>query len=133
MKIQTGAYLLCALFFFNSTAVKATDSEDTPKPVDLEILAAHPDKYDGKEVRVSGYLKMSLGEDAVYPSEDASVDAKKGIWLEITDEEVKRYRFNYNAQTYVIEGTVNAKKHGRMGRWNGSIEKITRFELVKSE
>jgi hypothetical protein len=91
----------------------------------MEDVIAAPDKFDGKVVRVAGYLVIEMEGDAVYlREEDYMRNPTNGLFLrfpgkngEPTASQVKLHR------SYVIaEGTFRAKEKGHAGLYAGVIE-----------
>ena len=100
------------------------------KDVSMIQLIANPEKYDGKHIRVIGYTIVGFEINTIYPS---SLDAEhtvltNGLFLSLDKEEMSKYSIN-NKKYSIIEGYFNGKKRGRGNIRQGTIEKITRFEL----
>src|SRR5436190_13567225 len=96
--------------------------------VSIIQLIAHPNDYDSKVVRLTGFVRLEFEGTGVYLHEDDCRYhiTKNGLWLKVSDEIMKNKR-EFNLKYVLLEGTFNAEDRGHMGAWNGSIEKITRF------
>jgi hypothetical protein len=91
----------------------------------MEDVIAAPHKFDGKPVRVAGYLVIEFEGDAVYlHEEDYMRNPSNGLFLrfpgkggEPTASQVKLHR------SYVIvEGILRAKEKGHADLFSGVIE-----------
>ena len=131
-----------AVFFLSSFAVlmaalavfcfhRPAFCEEEPVLANVEDLVARPEAYHGKFIRTMGYVTLSLSGDAIYSSEADASDPKKGIWLELKDEELKKYRANFDGKQCILEGTFNAKNRGHFDHWAGAVEKISRFDSME--
>jgi hypothetical protein len=104
------------------------------QPLDLSLvqLIANPDKYNGKIVRVIGFLKLEFEGNGLYlHEEDYKVHINKnGLWIDPSADMQKR-KAKINLRYVVIQGKFNAKETGHMGSWSGSIESVTRCDVVK--
>ena len=96
--------------------------------VSIIQLIAHPNDYDSKVVRLTGFVRLEFEGTGVYLHEDDCRYhiTKNGLWLKVSDEIMKNKR-EFNLKYVLLEGTFNAEDRGHMGAWNGSSEKITRF------
>lgn len=101
------------------------------KGVSLINLIATPDKFQGKVVRIFGYLSLDFEGRAIYLHEE-DYDRhlyKNGLWVSfkegaLTDEKMKELDGKY----VLIEGTFDAEKQGHMGLWSGSVNEIYRAQ-----
>ena len=99
----------------------------------LEELIARPELYDGKRVRVIGFVNFEFEGNALYISKEdwqRSI-ARNGLWIDPpqrfeTDSGPSKIQPN---QRYVlVEGTFNARNPGHLGMWSGAIERVTRLD-----
>lgn len=126
--------LIAVLVFFlflesgRSWDIPIVEGHEEAPGIFVGELLSDPGQYDGKYIQVTGYVRLDIGGDGIYPSQETALDFKKGIWLEINSEEIKKYRSSYDGQYCLIEGKFNAQNKGRMGRWNGALEEISRLE-----
>jgi hypothetical protein len=99
-----------------------------PESVSIIRLIANPDAYDGKFVRIIGFVRFEFEGNAIYVHEEDYKQGlrKNGLWLSM--EERKELDRKYA----LIEGVFNAKDRGHFGLWSGSIGKVTRAMLWPS-
>jgi len=99
-----------------------------PDTVSIVKLIASPIEYDGKYIRVIGYVSLEFEGTAVYLNQD---DYKYGItknamWLDIAKSDRDVYK--ESDQKYaLIEGTFDAKGYGHQGLFSGTIKSIKRL------
>ena len=123
------AFMVLIAVFFGNPA----QAEEGGEIHDVSVggLISQTKEWHGSKVRVAGFVRLGVGGDSIYDDEEAALNAKKGIWLEIKDPEIKKYRIHYDGSFCIVEGTVNKDNHGRLGGWVGAIEEITRFEYQR--
>jgi hypothetical protein len=103
---------------------KPGSSPKRPLALSLLQLIATPEAFDGKYVRVFGFVRIEHEGTAIYlHREDAEhVLTKNGLWLE-------GFREGQVADRYaLVEGRFSVKNQGHLGLWSGAIEDITRME-----
>jgi len=89
-------------------------------------LIARPDLFDGKRVRVIGYIHWEFEGNALYVhAEDERHSLNRnGLWVEMaataTPDSACQDRY------VLVEGTFRARHHGHLGLWSGAITGITR-------
>ncbi|HYT91974.1 MAG TPA: sigma-70 family RNA polymerase sigma factor [Gemmataceae bacterium] len=102
----------------------------SPLAVSLIQLIATPKAFDGKYVRVWGFVRFEHEGSAIYLHREDFEQAltKNGLWLVATDipaegsDEAK-----VNNRYALIEGRFNAGERGHRGLWSGSLDRITRM------
>ncbi len=101
-----------------------------PLDVSLVQLIARPKDYDGKIVRVIGFVRLEFEGNGIYLHEDDYKHSiyKNGLWIDVTKDMQKR-KVELDQKHVFLEGTFNAKDTGHLGLWSGSIQKITRFQV----
>ena len=93
--------------------------------VSIVSLIAHPEKYDGKHVIVTGFLALDFEGSAIYLHQDDYEHSiyKNGLWY--AGNMVKYRKFD---KKYVnVEGTFDGKNKGHLGLWSGAIKDIKRM------
>jgi hypothetical protein len=117
---------LIILLLFNCFVQPVVASE--PIDVSLVQLIANPKDYDGKVVRVTGFVTIEFEGNAVYlHQEDFKHNiTKNGLWIDVPDDMLKRYA-EFDKKYVVLEGTFSATMKGHLGFWSGSIHNITGF------
>jgi hypothetical protein len=98
--------------------------------VSILALIANPRDFDGKYVRVVGYVVSQIEMWAVFSSEADCRNGvtKNGIWLDTYDTPYA----HVNEAYAVVEGTFDATSLGHLGMWSGTIREISRLELSPS-
>jgi hypothetical protein len=140
MTLRFPALLLAALLLavaswvaINAVAGKAAEEAEKPgssprQPLSVSLLQliAAPDAFDGKYVRVHGFVCIEHEGTAVYlHREDCEhVLTKNGLWLKAEGSKEAQVNDRYA----LIEGRFTAKKKGHRDLWSGSIEEVTRME-----
>ena len=101
-----------------------------PLDVSLVRLIANPKDYDGKVVRVIGFMRLEFEGDGIYLHQDDYQHSiyKNGLWIGASEDMHKR-KAELDQKYVLVEGTFNAKMTGHMGLWSGSIQKITRCQV----
>src|SRR5450755_4390302 len=117
--------------FLASLCVAVTmASAAEPLDVGMIQLLATPQKFDGKFIRVDGFLRLEFEGKALYLHKEDYVNGlyRNSVWVDLLeDKEHMRLNMHY----VLIEGVFNAKNHGHMGLFGGSIEKITRAQTLR--
>ena len=125
MKTRTLLILLSLLCWFAQPLVAAE-----PLDVSLVQLIANPKDYDGKVVRVIGFMRLEFEGNGIYLHQDDYKHSiyKNGLWIDASVDMQKR-KAEVDQKYVLVEGTFNAKITGHMGLWSGSIQKITRCQV----
>src|SRR6187551_385077 len=97
-----------------------------PAPDSVLALIANPDQFDGKAVRVLGYVVSEFETWGIFESQSdfRNGASKAAIWLETYDTPYAQVNDAYA----VVEGTFDATSRGHLGMWAGTIRNITRLE-----
>lgn len=102
------------------------------KPVDITLvqLIANPEKFDGKLIRVIGFLRLEFEGNVLYLHREDYENAilGDGIWVDVTPEITKQSKA-LNMNYVLLEGVFSSSDRGHMGMWSGAIKKIRRAEL----
>jgi hypothetical protein len=108
---------------------EVTMSAPEPANVTLVQLIANPEKFDGKLVRVIGFLRLEFEGNVLYLHREDYDHAifGNGIWVDVTPEMTK-HREVLQMHYVLLEGIFNSKNRGHMGMWSGSLTKIQRAE-----
>jgi len=126
-RLITGALALAAIF------CPATSSalEGQPTSVSLIRLIANPGEYDGKFVRVEGYLHNKFEDSALYISKDDAdyLIGQNGIWVSYGE---KAAVGRTDCKPVLLEGVFNRSGHGHMGMFAGELKSVSRImELTR--
>jgi len=111
---------LIALFFIltvNSIAYAASS-------VSIIDLISQPEKYDGQEVIVTGFLSLDFEGSGIYLHREDYENSiyKNGLWCDIDVVENKKIDHTYVS----LEGIFDAKGKGHRGLWSGRLKDIRR-------
>jgi hypothetical protein len=128
--------------------VTAAAAQDTPlKPVrsmagavrhdaigvSIIRLVASPKEYDGKAVRVLGYLNIAFEHNAIYlHREDLEHGLSiNGLWIAATREMMLELR-KLSGQYVLIEGVFDSQNTGHGNLFSGAIVEINRAQAWRS-
>jgi hypothetical protein len=126
---------LAALFIFSSPCRLVAAGKQEPQlnhadqravSVSLVTLIANPQQYEGKVVRVIGFVQLEFEGNAIYLHEEDFRRAitENGLWLDVPTG----FR-GWSAGSYaIVEGTFTGRQHGHMGLFSGEIQHVTRLE-----
>lgn len=99
--------------------------------VSLIELIARPERFDGKRVRVLGFVNFEFEGNALYLSR-ADWErgmTKNGVWIEPPDIPPSiKGRPRWNRRDVVVEATFTAANRGHMGLWSGALTHVTRLD-----
>jgi len=120
-----------AISLFASAAL-ASSWVHAAEPTDVSMLQliVQPEKYHGKFIRVQGFLRLEFEGKALYLHREdyANGLTKNGLWVDMLESPE---HMKLNMRYVLIEGVFNARDHGHLGLWSGSIEKISRAISTK--
>jgi hypothetical protein len=104
-----------------------------PTNVTVVQLIANPEKFDGKLIRVIGFLRLEFEGDVLYLHREDYENAilGDGISVDVTPDMTKQSK-TLNMNYVLLEGIFSLSNRGHMGMWSGSITKIQRAELWPS-
>ena len=96
-------------------------------------LIAHPELYDGKRVRLIGFVNFEFEGNGLYVSREDWRQSihRNGIWIEAPKgfESDSAPAVRQPNQRYVlVEGTFSAGDHGHLGMWSGALKAVTRLQ-----
>ncbi len=96
-------------------------------------LIARPDLYDGRRVRVIGFVNFAFEGNALYLSRaDWEHGVRRnGLWVDPParfESDWGPSRAEPNRRYVLIEATFRASSRGHLGLWSGALEQVTRVE-----
>ncbi len=99
--------------------------------VSIIKLISNPEKFDGKYVRLIGFVRVAFEGDAIYLHEDDYKYGltKNGLWLNLIKDTYEKQSRKFDRKYVLVEGTFSAKDRGHMGLYSGAIENIKRFQV----
>ena len=121
--------LVCLSIALFSTTLMAEE----PTNVTLVQLIANPEKFDGKLVRVIGFLRLEFEGDVLYLHREDYENAilGNGIWVEVNPLIAKK-RADLNMSYVLLEGVFNSRERGHMGMWSGELQQVRRAEVWRA-
>ena len=100
-------------------------------------LIARPELYDGKRVRVIGFVNFEFEGNALYVSQEDWLQGitPNGVWLDpqlalpagIERDTTSPY-YRPNRRYALLEGKFHGGPGGHLSMWSGSIDSITRIQ-----
>jgi hypothetical protein len=98
--------------------------------VSLIQLIANPQAYDGKKVRLIGFLRLEFEGNAIYlHKEDYEHGiSENGLWIDVPHDMTKDQRELVNTQYAICEAVFRASGHGHMDMFSGELTNVTRLE-----
>lgn len=99
------------------------------EPVSLVALLANPTHYDGRTVRVDGFLNLEFEGNALYLDGAAfeAALARNAIWIDLPPAFDKRLARRLNRRYSTVEGVFVASEHGHMGAYSGTLTDVRRI------
>lgn len=116
-----------ATLIFCVSVLHAADQQQSAK-VTVQQLINSPAEYDGKSVEVRGFLLQEFENSALYSSQEWRY-ARHAIWVIPTADMTKK-RDKLNRHYVLITGIFDARSHGHMGQFKGTLT-VKTLELVQ--
>ncbi len=100
-------------------------------------LIARPELYDGKRVRVIGFVNFEFEGNAIYLSREDWEQGinRNGVWVDPdlalpagVERDTTAASYRPNRRYALLEGTFHAGRGGHFGMWSGSIDRVTRLQ-----
>lgn len=129
---MNGLCRLLIVLLLVSGAFGAGTPDNNAQSVSIIRLIAAPERYDGKLVRVVGYLNMAFEGDSIYFHEEDFRRSlvENALWVEPA-EGMRKELTKLSRRYVLIEGVFDASDTGHMGLFSGTIKKITRADAWK--
>lgn len=127
-----GRFILAILFAAMTMSMVHARNE----LVSLINLIATPERYHGKEVVISAYVTIEMGNMSLCQVE-RPLTKKDCLWLTIysgpfkTAKDMERYNAEekkwlpYHGRSVSLRGTFDKNETGHHGLWSGGIKKVT--------
>jgi hypothetical protein len=121
---------LIALVCVMAALLVAPIQAQEPTNVTLVRLIANPEKFDGKLIRVIGFLRLEFEGNVLYLHREDYENAilGDGIWVDVTPS-MEKQRATLNMKYVLLEGIFSAGDKGHMGMWSGTIKRVRRAQL----
>jgi hypothetical protein len=103
--------------------------------VSLIQLIANPQIYDGKIVRITGFLHLEFEGNVIYlHREDFRYGlTKNGIWLNTPKDMTKNQMKVVNDQYVICTARFVARMHGHMGMNSGEVTDVSRLQVWSAD
>lgn len=98
--------------------------------VSLIQLIANPQAYDGKRVRLIGFLRIEFEGDAIYLHKEDFDYAitRNALWIDIPEDMRPSQKELVDLHYVLCEGTFRAGRHGQMGLFSGELSDVQRLQ-----
>jgi hypothetical protein len=109
----------------DETGIKSTSNN-----ISMINLIASPEKYNGKKIKIIGFVNAEFGKNGVYLSKDDYENSiyKNGILIS-QPESVRKNILdkNLDKRYMYIEGTFKMNEADYNGPWSGKLERVTKM------
>src|SRR5450755_262932 len=121
---------LIVLVCIITTLLVAPIQAQQPTDVTLVQLIANPEKFDGRLIRVIGFLRLDFEGNVLYLHREDYDNAilGDGIWVDETSE-MNKQRAKLNMSYVLLEGIFSSRERGHMGMWSGTIKEVRRAQV----
>jgi hypothetical protein len=109
-------------------------ADQNVQQVSVLQLIANPQAYEGRKVRLVGFLDLEFEGDALYLHREDfehNID-ENALWIDVPKEMTKEQMQVVNKQYVICEGIFKASGHGHMGVFSGEIADVTRLQVWPS-
>lgn len=105
------------------------------EPVSLVRLLAAPERYDGRKVRVSGFVTLGFEDLGVHLDKNAYEAGARmnALWLDPPKWLTPRATRKLDRRYGEIAGTFDATEHGHMGLYAAALTDLRRIEPTLTE
>lgn len=119
--------LIVSVCILLSTLLAGPTETAIPTNVTMVQLIANPQRFDGKLIRVIGFLRLEFEGNVLYLHREDYEHALlgDGIWVDVTPE-IEKHSKDLNMHYVLLEGVFNSTDKGHMGMWSGTITQIRR-------
>jgi hypothetical protein len=125
------------LLFASLAAQKNVPAEPSPAQSFVSVLA-NPEKYDGKQISLTGFLHVQFEDSALYLSKDDAdyLNLMNAVWITYSKSPRREWRCPqnepvglsidyFNGKYVTVSGTFNMKERGHLGAFAGTLEDVT--------
>jgi len=115
-----------------NAAGRAPLAEQAYQDVSLVALLANPAAYDGKAVRVAGFLSLEFEGSAIYLDREAYATGlyRNAVWVEIPGLKIGDPLRMKDGRYVSISGIFDARDHGHMGAFSGELREAGHIQRV---
>jgi len=88
--------------------ITTKDSVQTTTDVSIIQLISNPEKFDGKYVRLIGFVRLEFEGDAIYLHEDDYKYGltRNGLWLDVSEDYYRKDRQKFDQKYVLVEGPL---------------------------
>jgi hypothetical protein len=133
MRTQTIPAICLSLILAACQAPVSSPTRDESQPMDAAVvqLITTPERFEGKRIRVAGYLHLEFEGNGLYAHQEDFEHSlyKNGLWINI-DRCGDAGRPSINDVYVLVEGQFTDQDQGHMGLWSGSLSEITRCVIL---
>jgi hypothetical protein len=118
------------LLYLVATALSMPMMSQEPIDVSIVQLIATPKAFDGKLVRVTGFLRLQFEDTELYLHKEDSDHGLylNGLWVDLSPT-YKKGKISLDMHYVLVEGIFEAEHRGHMGMSSGTLTKIQRVEV----
>lgn len=97
----------------------------------LSKLIDHAQDYQGKGVRVAGYLELRADGDALFLNAEDMKHGRsdRGVFIEL-DHKLWKQRKTFTGQTVLLEGVFDSKRFGNTGYYAGTLSHVNKIIIL---
>ena len=126
--IKTVIYIFSFLFAANSfgqiekyNAEHFESLKDSIFEVSIIQLISNPEKYEGKTVKIEGFISLEYEGMAIYLNQDdyEYFNRKNGICLLLSKEDAIGLQKECDKKYVTVTGKFQTKLYGKSSAWNG--------------
>lgn len=124
-------FLISSKSFCQSPLVKfneenKVDYSENAIKVSIIQLISNPEKYDGKFIDVTGFIKIEFEGTALYLHQEDYKNHifNNSIWLNISKDKIYEFEKECSEKYGSITGTFKAELKGHFGAFSGTITNI---------
>ena len=122
---------ICGIIFTVSITVLPEYYRE-PKDISVIPLMSNSWLYHGKKVRARGFLKLEFeGCHLHFDKESYQQGLLNYVWIGVDREQMIKFN-SLNMNYVIVEGTFDATIGGRSFRGVGSIQKMTKIDVIKN-
>ncbi|MBV8672125.1 MAG: hypothetical protein JOZ33_01715 [Acidobacteriaceae bacterium] len=99
--------------------------------VSIIQLIANPMAYDGKKVRLTGFLRIEFEGDAIYFHREDFKNSimRNALWVDVPHDMTATQKQDANMHYVLCEGVFRANRHGHMRLFSGEISEVSRIQV----
>ena len=98
----------------------------TYQDISLVALLANPAAFDGKAVRVEGFVTLEFEGSAIYLDREAYAAGlrRNAVWVDGPGSSAREARHSPAPRYAAVDGVFHADAHGHMGAFSGELSEV---------